>query len=123
MTGKVKHMHPADLSEFQANLPGCETALLADIGTSTCLVSASALHIGQEQLDVLCRQAKLYLNDLPPHPEKSCVIAGPRGAQVYFRPSPTSSEVMCLTFAPSASLHGIDDEILRVMSQSLGQAS
>lgn len=114
-------MHQSDLSDFQSGLQGCETALLADVETGTCLVSASTLKIGQEQLDVLCRRAQLYLTDLPPQPELQCLLPSPKGTHAFFRLSACDPEALCLTFAPNAPLDGIEQAALGFLTQTLQQ--
>lgn len=90
-------------------MEGCEIALLTDVSTGTCLLSACALDVGQEVLAGLCTEARHLLTGCTDLPETLAIRASPLGLQVYLRNAVDQSEAICMVFSPTARIDGVEE--------------
>ncbi|MGP6088939.1 hypothetical protein [Antarctobacter jejuensis] len=97
-----------DLVRFRAGFASCELVLLADISAGTVLMSDSAIRLGQEHLDALCRTAARLFDPAATLPARLAVLSGPTGCRVFLRAAGDSAEALCCLFAPGADLSAVD---------------
>ncbi len=95
-----------DLARLRADLPECELALFADIGSGTVLAVASALKHPQEDLDALCAEAARLFADSGAFAgaEAECaVLLTATGCRAFFRDPAEPGEALCCLCAPGVA--------------------
>jgi hypothetical protein len=98
-------MTPQELRTFRTDLPDCELALYADIGSRTVLGADSALRYPQEYLDALCGCAADLFGALPGIERDKVdhvVFMGQTGGRVFVRNPASPGEVLCCICAADA---------------------
>lgn len=102
-------MTPQELKAFRTDLPDCELALYADIGSRTVLGADSALRYPQEYLDALCGCAADLFGALPGSLRDSAdhvVFMGQTGGRIFVRNPSSPSEVLCcICVADAGAMH------------------
>lgn len=98
------------LAAMTAAFPQARTVAFADLSSSTVLASQGRANVTQEQLDILCRQARKSFDDPlfglsvqafgEPH---SAVLMGPDSLRVFLRSEDDPADALCCLCD-----HGID---------------
>ena len=112
-------MRQDGLSDLRTRLPGCEVVALADIRAGTCLRASCAVDLGQETLAEIADQAKAILAGNATHPELYGLLSNALGQRLFVRGTADQAEALCLVFAPSAPLIGVQDEALETLAEVL----
>lgn len=110
---------------FRKRLDLCELVALADVSTGTILVSDSAIKLGQEHLDRLCDDARVFLGPADAVDETFALKAGPTGIRAFVRVQERLPEVLCLVFAPDADIKFLEAfamDFLRAVDRAQGEA-
>lgn len=98
-------MTPAALSQFRAQLPDCELAVYADIGSGTVLSSDGALRYPQEYLDALCAcAAELFQPGADDSASDHVMFMNATGSRLFFRSKEEPNEALCCICAPDVDL-------------------
>ncbi len=97
------------LAHFRAGFASCELAALVDLSTGTVLMTDSAIKLGQEHLDDLCRIARDLFADSAGRWPGSAILTGATGSRVFLRSTQDPTEVLCCLFGPRADLAPIDE--------------
>lgn len=94
---------PAEaLIRLRSELPDCELAMLADLGSRTVLGWDGALKFPQEQLDSLAATAAELLARA--EAADTAIVSTPTEARVFIRAPGGGSEALCAVSAPDAEL-------------------
>lgn len=97
-----------DLAKLRSGFASCELVLLADISAGTVLISDSAIRVGQEHLDALCRTAVRMFDPSAALAARLAVISGPTGCRVFLRAPGSEAEALCFHFAPGAQISDLE---------------
>ncbi|MEL7300754.1 MAG: hypothetical protein AAFM92_10255 [Pseudomonadota bacterium] len=99
------------LSRLRESLAGCEVALLIDLPTRTCLLSAGALQTSQDQLERLCTEGAYFLQLEGVTGFGACILSGPLGIKVFARAAADQPEALCLLFGPHPLPEDLDARV------------
>ncbi|MEM9318840.1 MAG: hypothetical protein AAGA70_07505 [Pseudomonadota bacterium] len=100
-------MTSVDLADFRAQLPQCELAVYADIGSGTVLLTDGSLRYPQEYLDALCEcAAQLFRGDpaFDGQATDPIMVFGPTGGRVFFRAPSDPTEALCCICGPETDV-------------------